>query len=444
VTIDLAAVLVLVAIFCVGTFSTVNIGALALVASFVFGTLVLGEDVATITSGFPASIFVLLFGITYLFSVASANGTTDYVVTSLARMVRGRAAVVPWLLFVVAGTATAAGAPGQAVAAIVAPLGMSLAAAFGIRPLLAGLMVVSGVCAGSFSPVTTLGIIANQSAANASLPLNSLTLFLGAFAFNAMLAVVIYCLFGGFSLLRAKELGRLSGSADPSPGRPPGREDIVEGTSPSSTATTVASSVTSPAALDLPRAATLMAIFVVAIGALAFNLDIGYLAVCAAVVLHLLFPRKDATSHISWNVILLICGLLTFIEMLDRAGMIDRIGNSVASIGSPFVGSLLLAGVAAMVSAFASSTATIGVVIPLSAPLLATGEVGTTGLIIAICLSATVVDASPLSSTGALVVASTEEGRQRPLYRGLLAWGLSMIVIAPLLACLIFVIPGSG
>jgi di/tricarboxylate transporter len=160
-------------------------------------------------------------------------------------------------------------------------------------------------------------------------------------------------------------------------------------------------------------------------------------------VVHTAFPRKENTAHISWNVILLVCGLVTLIEVLDRAGTITRIGEAVAGVGSPVVSALLLCGVAALVSAFASSTGVIGAIVPLAIPLMALGHLSPTALLIAIALSATVVDASPFSSVGALVVASAPEDQQRSVSRKLLTFGLTMIVVAPVASVLLFVLPAQ-
>ena len=40
-----------------------------------------GQDIRTLYSGFPVDLFVLLFGVTYLFGIASVNGTRIAVTT---------------------------------------------------------------------------------------------------------------------------------------------------------------------------------------------------------------------------------------------------------------------------------------------------------------------------------------------------------------------------
>ena len=443
--IDVIAVAVLLAVFLIGTVSTVNIGALALVGAFALGVLVVDEDVPTILSGFPANLFVLLFGITYLFSIAAANGTTEWLVLSMARLVRGNARAVPLLLFAVTAAVTSAGASGQAAAGIMAPIGVSLARTFGIRPLLAGLMVVTGVGAGTFSPLSTLGIIANAGVADGGFTVSPLTLWLATFGFNVVLALIVFLVLGGLrtaGALAADAVQAEGGTEDGAGGSPNSAAGALSGAG-GATAVSARPDVVARPPLDVARACTLAAIALVAAGSLVFGLDIGFLAVTAAVVLHVCFPHRKNTAHIGWNVILLVCGLVTLIELLDRAGTIGRIGEGVAGVGVPLISALLLCGVAALVSAFASSTGVIGAVVPLAIPLMAMGHLSPTGLLIALALSATVVDASPFSSVGALVVAAAPEDQQRSVSRRLLAFGLAMIVVAPVASVLLFVLPAQ-
>ena len=112
----------------------------------------------------------------------------------------------------------------------------------------------------------------------------------------------------------------------------------------------------------------------------------------------------------------------------------------MAGIGSPVVAALMVCFGAALVSAFASSTATtIGPGVALAVPLIVDGGLGATGLVIAICLSSTLVDASPFSSVGALTIAGAPDGTGPSIFRKLLAWGFSMILVAPVLSVLFFV-----
>jgi hypothetical protein len=64
------------------------------------------------------------------------------------------------------------------------------------------------------------------------------------------------------------------------------------------------------------------------------------------------------------------------------------------------------------------------------------------GMIIALSIASSVVDSSPFSTSGALVVANSPDDRRDFVFRRLMQWGMSMVLVAPLLAWLIFVVPG--
>uniref|UniRef100_UPI0035579EFB SLC13 family permease n=1 Tax=Nonomuraea rhizosphaerae TaxID=2665663 RepID=UPI0035579EFB len=196
------------------------------------------------------------------------------------------------------------------------------------------------------------------------------------------------------------------------------------------------------AVAPIPLAATLIAIVAVGVGALGFDLEIGMLAITAAVLLHLFFPStsKGALAKVSWSTVLLICGIVTYVALLQRMGTVKMIGESVAGISTPLLAALLLCLIAGVTSAFASSIGVLGAMIPLAVPFLLSGDIGVTGMIVALAVSATAVDATPLSSIGALTVASAPENEREQLYKGLFKWGFSMALVAPLATWLIFVV----
>ena len=84
---QLITILVLAVVFLVGTVRSVNLGALALVAAFGVGVGVFAMDTGDILAGFPAELFVILVGVTFLFAIASANGTVDWLVQLAIRAV---------------------------------------------------------------------------------------------------------------------------------------------------------------------------------------------------------------------------------------------------------------------------------------------------------------------------------------------------------------------
>ena len=95
-------------------------------------------------------------------------------------------------------------------------------------------------------------------------------------------------------------------------------------------------------------------------------------------------------------------------------------------------------------TARASPAGLLGVLIPLAVPFLLQGEVGVTAMIIALSISATVVDSTPFTSVGALTLASAPEEQRQSLFRTMLGWRISMAVTAPVLTWLIFILPSSS
>ena len=71
------------------------------------------------------------------------------------------------------------------------------------------------------------------------------------------------------------------------------------------------------------------------------------------------------------------------------------------------------------------------------------GTIGTTGLVVGLAISATVVDSTPFSTVRALVVANAEDEERAHIYRGLVLRGGVMVVTSPLMTWLIFIVPAS-
>lgn len=460
-SIHVIGVVALVLVFVIGTLRPVNIGALALIATFLVGTLVANETVDELLVGFPPDLFVLLVGVTYLFGLAAVNGTLEWLIDRAIGLLGDRPALVPWLIFVFSAVPTTAGALGPAGVAMLAPLCLRLGQRYGVDRRMAALMVMHGSCLGNFSPLNGLAIIVRQVADANGLQVSAAELFFANAAYNVGLALVIYALFGGRQLLRERHTLRAGTTVPRATTHAPVEDPVVSGVggdetaagevaragAPGGAGTTTRTAHVAPekVALRLDQAVTLLVILGVAVGALVFDLEIGFLALIAAALLHLLFPSRfeQADRRIVWSVVLLICGVVTFVGALQRYGTINVIGEGIANLGAPLLTAFLLCVVSAFTSAFASSAGLLGVLIPLAVPFLMRGEVGVTAMIIALSISATVVDSTPFSSVGALTLANAPEADRRPLFRTMLAWGLAMAVTAPAVTWLVFILPSA-
>jgi len=429
----------LVLIFVVGTLRPINLGVLALAATFLIGTLVAGEPLGATYSGFPVDLFVLLAGVTYLFGIAAQNGTIEWLVALIVRAVGEKRALIPWIVFAVAAVPTSAGALGSVGVALLAPIALRLALRYDLDRRLIGLMTLHGAACGNFSPLNVLGAIVAQGVDRGGLELSTAALFAINVAYNLLLGTIIYTWFGGRRLATPSHGG--SSSATPVAATHAARADVTSTVGPRANET----SGHERGRLGADRLCTLLALVFVAVAALAYGFNIGFLALLAAAALHLAFPTSSsgAERRIAWDVVLLICGIVTYVSALQRYGTVDAIGDGIAGLGSPLLSALLICLVGAMSSAFASSAGILGAMIVLAMPFLSTGSVGVTGLVTALAISATVVDSSPFSTAGALVVANTPEADRTRVYRALLLWGGIMAITAPLATWLLLVVPGT-
>ncbi len=105
---------------------------------------------------------------------------------------------------------------------------------------------------------------------------------------------------------------------------------------------------------------------------------------------------------------------------------------------------MLLCYIGAIVSAFASSVGIMGALIPLAVPFLAQGEIGAVGMVAALAVSATVVDVSPFSTNGALVLAAAPDVDRERFFRQLMAYGGIVVAAVPAVVWLVMVVPGWG
>ncbi|MFM1886699.1 MAG: hypothetical protein RL026_1856 [Pseudomonadota bacterium] len=412
------AVLVLVAVFAAAAWLPVNMGVLALVAAWGVGAVLFGEAAKTVLSGFPADLFLTLLGVTYLFGVAQVNGTVDHLVRSAVRLVAGRTRLLGWVFFTVAGLLTAAGALGPAAVAIIVPVALGVAREHGQSPLMMGLMVIHGTQAGAFAPGSVYGSITAEVAARAGLPVAPASWFLASLVMNLLLAAGVWA-WTGRKPATAVPVARPMDSTEP------GTRDAPR--------------------LQREHWLTLAGLAALATGVLLFKANTGFLALAVVVVLAVFAPggQRGALARVDWSTLVLICGVVTYVALLERHGLMASVGQGVAQAGPPWMSALLLCLVAGLVSAFASSTALLGVLVPLAAPVAALGGLDAVGLVAAVAVATTIVDTSPFSTNGALVVAQAGDAQRDRLLRQLLAYSALMVGAGCTLAWMLFVVlPG--
>jgi Na+/H+ antiporter NhaD/arsenite permease-like protein len=343
-------------------------------------------------------------------------------------------------MFAVTALLTAIGALSPAAVAIIAPIALTFAARHGINPLLMGMMVIHGAQGGGFSPISVYGVTVNGVVDKGGLDVSPVAVFLSSLLFNLAIAAGLFLVLGGRSLRdRRADDGTGPAAVDEGDLPPSGG-----GATPVGTLATQASPATGRA--TFAQVATVVGLVVLAVVSLGFKVDVGFVAITIAVVLALLSPaeQKGALGQVSWSTVMLIGGVLTYVSVLQEAGTIDYVGGAVAGLGVPLLAAVLLCYIGGVVSAFASSTAILGVTIPLAVPFLLQGDVSAVGLVCALAISSTIVDVSPFSTNGALVLANAQGIDRDVFYQQILRYSGLVVLVGPLVAWAVLVLPGIG
>ncbi|QDY66729.1 C4-dicarboxylate ABC transporter [Glutamicibacter halophytocola] len=406
---------VLVLMFIIATKWPVNIGVMGLVASFGIGYFMLGMDDKEILADFPASIVLTIIGVTYFFSMAQHNGTIDIIVRNCVRAVRGKTMLLPWVFFLVAAALTSLGTFSPAAVALLAPAAIGFAYESRIHPLLMGAFIINGSHAGGFSPLSVSGVLVHDIAMENGFPVSANALFAASFAINLILSILTVIVFA--------VMGKLRTSAGE------GYTEVEEIRS------------TCPRGQQIY---TLVLIGVMLFCALVLRLPIGFVALSAGLLLALLNikDQQKFVAGISWSTVLLVAGMITYVSLLTHIGVIDTLAHMALALGAPILIALVLCYVIGIGSAFASSTALLAAFIPLAGPLLAVSSLSVSGTVAAIAISATVVDVSPFSTAGALVVANVRESDRTRTYKQLMMYAGAVVLIAPALSWLLLVPTG--
>jgi len=461
------SIIILAVMFLLATVLPLNMGALAFVGAFLLGSVVLGMSTNDILANFPGGLFLTIVGVTYLFAIAQNNGTIDLLVRGAVRLVGSKVALIPWVMFAITAVITAVGALSPAAVAIIAPIALSFAAKHKINPLMMGMMVIHGAQAGGFSPIAVYGVTVNSIIARTELDANPMAIFLASFLFNLAIALVLFVVLGGGKLLstpggrlveqaaekrlsvsvgaRAAGVTLQGSGSDISAAGVAAKGTSGSGTSSAAGPVPAGAPAAGGARASMPQLITILGLIALAVISLGFKVDVGFVSITIAIVLALVSPaaQKGAVNKISWSTVLLICGMLTFVGVLEEAGTIAFVSGGVADLGMPLLAALLICYIGAIVSAFASSTAILAALIPLAVPFLATGEVGAVGVIAALAVASTIVDVSPFSTNGALVLANAPEDVDKDrFYKQILAYSGIVVAVGPAVAWLVMVVPG--
>jgi di/tricarboxylate transporter len=306
------------------------------------------------------------------------------------------------------------GAGNIAATALIAPTAMATAHRAGISSFLMMIMVGHGANAGALSPVAPTGVIA------AGLMRDRLgqTGFEWQFYLDNLMANVIIA-FGGYLLLGGWKLFTRD------------REVAVVAPSPASTGDFAAR-----------HKVTLVVLAALLVGVVVFDMNVGMAAFAGGGILVLggFSDEKEAIKRMPWGVVLMVCGVTVLTALLQETGGSELFTNLVAEISGPRSVTGIIALITGVISVYSSTS---GVVLPAFLPIAVglADQVGGSVMAVAssIIVGGHMVDTSPLSTIGALALASADPTEDRKsLFNKGLAWGLSMSLVGAVFCFLYF------
>lgn len=442
------ALLLFAGVLGLGFYRNVNIGILMFAAASLVGVFLAGMPLADVYSGFPVTILILLVGITFFFGIAQANGTIDRLIDAALRRVGNRTALLPLVFFGLTAVIAAMGNPFAAI--VMFPIGMLAAHNRQIDPMLMGLALGTGVSAGAFAPTSLFGVVSYGTAQSAEIDLSPGLLFVIVLVVNLVLLSVAYGLFGRELLRRRRVTEATTTLVTAGTGGPPPLQRTAgpSGSSGDSAGDSVSRTTDPFTGMQKVTTAAIVALATIVIVGSFLNMDpdVGTLGFILGALLCLIDPAlsREGLARVDWSTVLLVSGIITYVSVLQELGAITMLGDLAADMDAPLVAVLFICVVAGLISAFASTTAMLAALVPLAIPLVTAGDVPGWALICAIGICASIVDISPFSSVGAVLVSSSQESERPRMIRLLTRWGLSLVVIGPIVMTFGLVLPAMA
>lgn len=399
--IPVLSLVVLAAVIALSVVTKKNAGIIGIIAAFLLSTLAAASGVEIkvskiVSGGWPMSVFFIVLSTTFLFGIATLNGTTEALSQNIACLARGNAKLLPPLFFLLGAVISGAGAGGLIVAVIM-PIALYVAVENRISVLMMSLVTMGGIMVGGLSPLAINGIVAKQLAAEQGLA-NYGPMWMAYGVSMTVFSLAAYLIFGGLRLRKMEQRASFTAFS---------RDQLL----------------------------TLGAIAVVLLGVIFFGQDIGLMCfTCAGILLLLgVVDQKKAIAAIPWATILLICGMAVLISVVKSCGGIDFLSEKLSAVMGPRSAQPIFVILGGLMGAVSSGT---GVVMPTLIPLASqlAGELGTVSamnLVIGVIVGTNGVVISPLSTVGGICVGSAPEGVDRDkLYNQLLLAAVSFIVLS--------------
>lgn len=370
------SLIALLAAIIIGFVRNVNVGILCTGFSMVLG-LVFGLDAKEILSGFSSSLFIQMVGITYLFAIINSNGTLELLARKMVGLVGKKKALIPFVMYMLGFLICAVGPGAIPSLAIIPVIAIPVAVSAGINPIMTAIIGDLGVMSGRMSPLTPESAVVRELMEEQGLTGNTIPIMISLTITALIVAVLVYIYYKGWKVEK--------------------REDKTEEALPK---------------FNGKQWLSLAGLLILAVGVLFFSWNVGLTGFLVGSVLIVLGcgEEKKAIKGIPWNVILMVLGVGILMNVISLSGGIDIMVAGLEKIMGYRTAAMIMAITAGFMSFFSSG---LGVVFPTLIPTasgLASGlGVGAVELVSVIVIGGTVSGFTPISTTGALIMAGVAQ-----------------------------------
>lgn len=378
---ELVSLLCLVVVIALGVKTKKNCGLLAFILAWPLGVFGLGMSAKEVLAGWPTTIFFLTVSTGILFGVATSNGTTEALSKRMVKLTKGNAKLIPAVFFIFSALISACGG-GAPICGVILPVALTVGVASGVPVTLMSLTTMGGIMVGGLGPLCINGIVAGSLAAANGFPEYYKIWAAYAIGMTAF-SIAAYFILGGLKIKKIEHTENIA----------------VE-------------------KFTVKQYITMAAIVAVVVAVIAFKQDLSLVAFFAAGLL-LLFgvgedEKKIVVNCVPWNVVMMIGGMSILLNVVVKAGGIDYISNALASIVNPRIAPAIMSIMGSLLGAVSSGTGVaMPTLVPVAASMAADLGIAPGIMIVADILGTNGVVISPLSTVGAMSVASAPEGTDR-------------------------------
>ena len=370
------SLILLLAAIVIGFWRKANVGILCIGFSMIL-MIAYGLDSKEVIAGFSSSLFIQMVGITYLFSIINGNGTLELLAKKMVALVGKKRHLIPFVMYALGFIICAVGPGAIPSLAIVPVIAIPVAISAGVNPIMTAVIGDLGVMSGRMSPLTPESAVVRELMEAQGMKGNTIPIMIGMIITALVVAALVYVYYKGWKVDE-----------------------------------NVSVSEEKLAKFNTRQWLSLAGLLVLAIGALFFSWNVGLTGFLVGTVLVVLgdAQEKKAIAGIPWNVILMVMGIGILMNIISISGGIDIMVAGLEKVMGPHTAAMIMAIAAGIMSFFSSG---LGVVFPTLIPTasgLASGlGVSAVQLVTVIVIGGTVSGFTPISTTGALIMAGVAQ-----------------------------------